>query len=44
VRVLVETPKKLSSDAKKIFEQLQEFEKTQEKSFFERLKDSIGGD
>jgi molecular chaperone DnaJ len=44
VRVLVETPKKLSSDAKKIFEQLQELEKTQEKSFFERLKDSIGGD
>ena len=43
VRVVVETPNKLSADARKLLEQLRELEKKQEKGLFERLKDTLGG-
>lgn len=43
VRVVLETPKKLSSETRKLFEELGEQEKNQGKSVFDRIKGKVSG-
>ena len=44
VRVTVETPKKLTSETKKLFEELARLEKEQEKSLFDRIRKKVAGE
>ena len=43
VRVVLETPGKISKEAKKIFQELSKIEENERKGFFEKLKENIKG-